>query len=118
MKDWHLEHIEKVAVKFARGLASTATYSEKRNHKKFGTATFCIKQIEYDMKHGVEKSEVMEVFRKIRLDEKYAKLWSNVEALNRLQELEDRLLLTGGQEIVGAAAKDDRFLWHKNAYKG
>lgn len=112
MKEWHLEHVEKAIIRFAQGLPSNASSFEKRNYKKYGTVTYCSKQIEYDMKHGVEKAEVMEVFRKIRLDKKYGKLRSNPEAVARLQELED--LLSGAQQIFS----DDRLLWHKNAYRG
>ncbi|HEY3094325.1 MAG TPA: hypothetical protein VGJ42_01060 [Nitrososphaera sp.] len=43
------------------------------------------------MTHGVGTGEVMEVFQKIRLNKKYAKLRSNAEALARLQALEDQL---------------------------
>lgn len=41
------------------------------------------------MKHGVEHTEVMEIFRKIRLDKMYKELQSNAEAIARLRELED-----------------------------
>jgi hypothetical protein len=111
MKDWHLEHVEKVIIRFAQGLSADASSFEKRNYKKYGTITYCMKQIEYDMKHGVEKGEVMELFRKIRLNEKYATLRSNPEAAARLQEIEDQL--SGQQKI----AEEDRFLWHRNAYR-
>lgn len=110
MKDWHLEHVEKVVVRFARGLSADASPFEKRNYKKYGTITFCERQIEYDMKHGVERCEVMEVFRKIRLGKKYAELRSDEGAAARLQQLED--LLSGAQEI-----SEDRFLWYRNANK-
>jgi hypothetical protein len=111
MKDWHLEHVEKVVVRFAHGLSHDASSFEKRNYKKYGTITFCARQIEYDMKHGVGREEVMEVFRKIRLDKKYAKLRSDAGAVVRLQELED--LLSGAQKI----SSEDKFLWHRNAYR-
>lgn len=111
MKDWHLEHVEKVVVRFARGLSADASAFEKRNYKKYGTTTFCARQIGYDMKHGVEWGEVKEVFRKIRLDKKYSELRFNAGAAARLQELED--LLFSAQKI----SAEDRFLWHRNANK-
>ena len=109
MKDWHLEHVEKVVVRFARGLSSDASAFERRNYKKYGTVAFCTRQIEYDMKHGVERDEVMQVFRKIRLHRKYAELRSSSEAITRLQEIED--VLSGAQRI-----SEDKFLWHRRAY--
>jgi hypothetical protein len=108
MKDWHCEHVEKVVVRFAKGLSPDASSFEKRNYKKYGTITHCVKQIEYDMQHGVEKTEVMEIMRKIRLDEKYAELRLNAEANARLEELEDQL---------SGAKKVDELLWHRNAYR-
>jgi hypothetical protein len=54
----------------------------------------------------------MEIFRKVRLNKKYAKLRSNAEAVARLQNLEDQL--SGAQKI----AEEQRFLWHRNAYRG
>ena len=35
MKDWHLEHVEKVIVRYVRGLSPNATSFEKRNFKKY-----------------------------------------------------------------------------------
>ena len=37
MKDWHLEHVEKVIVRYVRGLSPNATSFEKRNFKKYST---------------------------------------------------------------------------------
>lgn len=71
---------------------------------------YCAKQIQYDMKHGVELNEIMEVFRRIPLNGEYADLRSNGEAAARLQEIEDQL--SGAQKI-----REDRFLWHRNAFK-
>jgi hypothetical protein len=109
MKDWHLEHVETTIVRFSKGLSPDASSFEKRNFKKYGSISHCIKQIEYDMKHGVDRSEVMEILRKIRLDEKYSDLRRNPEAIARLQELEDKL--SGAQKIEEGA------FWYNNAYR-
>lgn len=108
MKDWHLEHAEKVIVRFVKGLSPDASAFEKRNYKKYGTVTHCIKQIQYDMQHGVEKMEVMEILRKIRLHKKYEELRLVVEAMQRLEDLEDRLSGTN---------KVENLLWYDRAYK-
>ena len=34
MREWHLEHVEKVIVRYVKGLSPTATSFEKRNFKK------------------------------------------------------------------------------------
>ncbi len=109
MRDWHLEHVEKIIVRFVKGLSSDASAFEKRTHKRYGTITYCIKQIEYDMQHGVEKAEVMEILRKIRLHKKYEELRLVVDAMQRLEILEDRLSGTN---------KVENLLWYDRAYKG
>lgn len=109
MKDWHLEHVEKTIVRFATGLSQDANYYERRNYKKYGGISRCIKQIEYDMHHGVKMGEVMEILRKIRLNRKYAKLRSNAGANSRLKELEDQL--------SGSAKLPEKLRWHRFAFK-
>ena len=91
MREWHLEHVEKTIVYFAQGLSDNANPYQKRNHKKYGTISHCIKQIEYDKHHGVQADEVMQILHKIKLQKKYAGLRSNAEAKSRLKELEDQL---------------------------
>lgn len=110
MKEWHLEHVEKTIVRFSKGLSPDASAYEKRNHKKYGTLSYCIKQIEYDMKHGVDKAQVMEVMRRIRLDKKYVELRKDMESAARLVSLEN-MLLADAQKIQEAHA------WYNNAHK-
>lgn len=109
MKDWHLEHTEKVVIRFVKGLSSDATAFERRNHKRYGTIAQCVKQLEYDMKHGVEKTEVMDVIRKVRMLKKYAELRSDPSAVQRLDDLDD--LLTGSRKV------ETELLWYNYAYK-
>jgi hypothetical protein len=109
MKEWHLDHVEKTIVRFATGLAENANSYEIRNHKKYGGISNCIRQIEYDMHHGVELDEVKEILRKIRLQKKYARLRSNEEAKRRLMELEDQL--------SGSTLVPEKLKWHQYAYK-
>ena len=74
MKDWHLEHVEKVVIRFVKGISPDASSFEKRNYKKYSTVTSCAKQIEYDIKHGVTMDEVLAVVRKVRHDKQYRDL--------------------------------------------
>jgi hypothetical protein len=55
MKGWQLEQAEKAIVHFAVGLSEDASDFERRNYRKYGTVAGCIKQIEYDMQHGVQE---------------------------------------------------------------
>ena len=91
MKDWHLEHVEKVIIRFVKGISPDASSFEKRNYKKYSTVTSCAKQIEYDIKHGVTMDEVVDVVRKIRHDKQYRELQKIPESLQRLDELERQI---------------------------
>jgi hypothetical protein len=91
MKDWHLEHVEKVIVRYIKGISPTASSFEKRNFKKYSTTSSCAKQIEYDIKHGVTSQEVVGVMQKIRRDKSFSELRSNPETIQRLDELERQL---------------------------
>lgn len=109
MKDWHLEHSEKVIIRFAKGLSSDATAFERRNHKRYGSITQCVKQLEYDMKHGVDRSEVMDLIKKVKLQKKYSQLRSDPSATQRLADLEEL--------FSGVRKAEAELLWHNYAYK-
>jgi len=109
MKAWHREHAEKAIIKFAKGLPENASNYDRRNYKKYGTVTNCIRQLEYDMHHGVQKGEIIEIIRKIGRSKKYASIWSAPEARVRLEQLESYL-----SGIPESAARLD---WVEHAYK-
>ena len=91
MKDWHLEHVEKVIVRFVKGISPDASSFEKRNYKRYSSVSSCAKQIEYDIKHGVSIDEVLEVVRKIRHDKQFHDLRKNPESIQRLDELQRQI---------------------------
>jgi hypothetical protein len=91
MKDWHLEHVEKVIVRFVKGISPDASSFEKRNYKRYSSISSCAKQIEYDIKHGVSIDEVLEVVRKIRHDKQFHDLRKNPESIQRLDELQRQI---------------------------
>jgi hypothetical protein len=91
MRDWHLEHVEKVILRYMKGISPDASSFEKRNFKKYSTITSCSKQIEYDIKHGVTAQEVADLMNKIRSDVSYSEVRQNQEAIHRLDELERQL---------------------------
>lgn len=108
MKDWHLEHAEKVIVNFAIGLSANASQYEKNLYKKYGTISSTIKRLEYDMHHGVQKDEINQIIRKIGRNQKKAKAKSNREARRRLKELENYL---------SGISEPERLEWVEHAYK-
>jgi hypothetical protein len=91
MKDWHLEHVEKVIVRFVKGISPDASSFEKRNYKKYSTVSSCAKQIEYDIKHGVTMDEVLNVVRRIRHEKQFKELQKSPESIQRLDELERQI---------------------------
>jgi hypothetical protein len=91
MKDWHLEHVERVIVRFVKGISPDASSFEKRNYKRYSSISSCAKQIEYDIKHGVSMDEVLDVVRKIRHDKQFRDLQKNPESLQRLDELQRQI---------------------------
>jgi hypothetical protein len=109
MKGWHLEHAEKAIVRYAVGLPVDASEYERRIYRKYGTIAGCIRQIQYDMQHGVQKREIMEIIRKIGRNKKYARIRSDREALVRLRGLRDLL--------SGISKEEERLAWHEHAYK-
>ncbi|HJR85443.1 MAG TPA: hypothetical protein VJ772_08795 [Nitrososphaeraceae archaeon] len=91
MREWHLEHVEKVILRYMKGISPDASSFEKRNFKKYSTISNCSKQIEYDIKHGVTVQEVADLMNKIRNDASYSEARQNQDAIQRLDELERQL---------------------------
>jgi hypothetical protein len=91
MRDWHLEHVEKVILRYMKGISPDASSFEKRNFKKYSTITSCSKQIEYDIKHGVTAQEVADLIYKIRNDASYSEVRQNQDSIPRLDELQRQL---------------------------
>src|SRR5436189_6049688 len=93
MKEWHLEHIEKIIVKFVTGLSANASRWEKRQHSRYGTLTSVCRQINYDVKHGVTNEQVLLLLQTIRNDSSYSSiLKDNSGSLERLDEIEKHFL--------------------------
>jgi len=94
MREWHLEHVEKVIIRYIKGISPDASSFEKRNFKKYSTISSCAKQIEYDIKHGVTIEEVLALMQKIRHNKSFSELRINQETVQRLDELERQLSIT------------------------
>ena len=88
LKSWHIENMEKTVIKYVKGLPQDASKWEIRKHKKYGKLSNIIRNIHYDIKHGVTNDQVMEVFVKIRKEPLFCDLQNNLDAMNRLGDLE------------------------------
>lgn len=89
MRQWHLEHMQKTILKYVKGLSADANSWERRNHKKYGNITNVCRQIEYDMRHGVTKEELLASFSKIHTHSSYRALRRDSDSMSRLLEIEE-----------------------------
>jgi hypothetical protein len=90
MREWHVEHMEKIVVRYVKGLSENASGWEKRNHKKYGTLTKICRQIEYDIKHGATSEEVVSMLEKIHNDSSFSSLRKGNGSMKRLAEIESQ----------------------------
>ncbi len=74
MRDWHVEHMQDTIVKYLTGLSENASRWQRRLDKKYGNLAQVTKRINYDLKHGVEKQEVLEFLERIKTDQSYSEL--------------------------------------------
>ena len=88
MRQWHVEHMQKTILKYVKGLSADANAWERRNHKKYGSITNVCRQIEYDMRHGVTKEEILASLSKIHTHSSYQALRKDFNSMGRLSEIE------------------------------
>lgn len=89
MIEWHVEHMEKTVVKYVKGLSENASSWEKRNHKKYGGLANICRQIEYDIKHGVTKDQVVSMLHKVRNNSSFSDLRKGNGSMERLDAVEE-----------------------------
>ena len=88
MRDWHVKHMQDTIVKYLTGLSENATRWQRRFDKKYGNLAQVIKRIQYDLKHGVERQEVVAFLVLIKTDQSYDVLRNAVGYGYRLESLE------------------------------
>ena len=81
--------MQKTILKYVNGLSADANSWEKRNHKKYGNIANVCRQIEYDMRHGVTKDDLLASFSKIRTHSSYQTLRKDGDSMFRLSEIEE-----------------------------
>lgn len=89
MREWHVEHMEKIVTRYVKGISEDASAWEKRNHKKYGGLAHVSRQIEYDIKHGVAHDQVISTFQKLRHDSSFSTIRKVDGSMERLAEIED-----------------------------
>jgi hypothetical protein len=89
MKDWHLENMKKTAVKYVTGLSENASSYQKRQYKKYGGNLFNVRRnIDFDIRHGVAKEEVLTFLAKVRNDSEFSSIREKEGSMERLNEIE------------------------------
>ncbi len=74
MRDWHVKHMQDTVIKYLAGLSEDASRWQKRINKQYGNLAQVTKRIEYDIKHRVEKQEVLDFLELVKADESYSEL--------------------------------------------
>ena len=88
MRDWHVKHMQDTIVKYLTGLSENASRWQRRLDKKYGNLAQVTKRINYDLKHGVEKQEVLAFLELIKTDQSYNELRKASDFGYRLDSLE------------------------------
>ena len=89
MTEWHIEHMEKLVIKFVTGLSENATNWEKKQNKRYNKISIVCRQIEYDIKHGVTVQQVLMHIQKIRTHSSFLNLLKKEGSSNRLDQLKE-----------------------------
>jgi hypothetical protein len=93
LKDWHFEHMQKTVVKYLSGISEYATPYQKRMHNKYsGNLTNVRRNINFDIKHGVTRGEVITFLDKIRNDSSFSDVRKIVGSGERLDNLQLQLI--------------------------
>lgn len=91
MVEWHTEHMEKRIIKYVVGPPSNASKKEIWKYKKYSKLSDIIKDIQYDIQHGVQEERVKILFAKIHNDSSFSDLQKDTQSMDRLSELETHL---------------------------
>ena len=92
MRDWHVKHMQDTVIKYLAGLSEDASRWQKRIHKQYGNLAQVTKRIDYDIKHGVEKQEVLDFLELVITDESYNEFRKPIDFGYRLDTLETGFL--------------------------
>ena len=97
MREWHVKHMQDTIIKYLTGLSENATRWQRRLDKKYGNLTLVTKRIDYDLKHGVEKQEVISFLELIKTHQSYIELRQTIGFEDRLYSLETSFLNNGSK---------------------
>jgi hypothetical protein len=89
MKDWHFEHMQKTIVKYVSSTSDDATSFQKKMHRKCnGKIGYVRRNIDFDIKHGVTRDEVIAFLDKIQNDSSFSDIRKGEGSEERIKELQ------------------------------
>ena len=91
MKEWHFEHMQKTIVKYVSGLSETERGSpwKVKQHKKYGGNLGNVRRnINFDIKHGVTREEVVAFLDKVLNDPSFSNTRKIAGSIDRIKELQ------------------------------
>jgi uncharacterized lipoprotein YehR (DUF1307 family) len=88
LRDWHVKHMQETIIKYLTGLSENASRWQRRLDKKYGNLAQVTKRIDYDLKHGVEKQDVVDFLELVKTDDSYSQLRKVNDFGYRLNTLE------------------------------
>jgi hypothetical protein len=89
LKDWHFEHNQKTIVKYFSGISDDATSFQKKMHRKYnGKIGYVRRNIDFDIKHGVTRDEVIAFLDKIQYDSSFSDIRKREGSVERIRELQ------------------------------
>jgi hypothetical protein len=110
MRDWHVKHMQDIIVKYLTGLSEDASRWQRRLDKQYENLAQVTKRIDYDLKHGVEKQEVLSFLNLIKTDQSYSELRKANDFGYRLDSLEASFLNNETKQIILCHSQTIRIL--------
>ena len=91
MKEWHFEHMQKTILKYVSGLTETEKGSpwKVKQHKKYGGNLVNVRRnINFDIRHGVTREEIIEFLDKVINDPLFSDIRKTADSKERIKELQ------------------------------
>ena len=93
MKEWHRENMKKTVVRYVTGLSDSATSYQRRLHKKYGGNIANLRRsINFDIRHGVTREEVLLFLDKVRNDADFSNVRHSLGSIGRLDEIQSHFI--------------------------
>jgi hypothetical protein len=92
LREWHVEHMKKTVLKFVTGLPYDASSWQKRQHKKYNKISNILKGINYDIKHGVTREEVLSFMDEVINSSSFSDLRKVEGSAARLREVKQHFV--------------------------